>query len=705
VPRIWNRALYFMVGLLVTAPALCWAQAAAPSESLLPATTKGAVFITNYQQLDAQWNKTQIGKLLKDPVMEPFAKDLRRQFQNRWSGVNDRLGLTLDDLEGVPSGELAVALVRLGPDQAVTIILVDVTGHLEQAHAMLAKVDANMQKKNAKRRENKVAGITVIVYDLPKTKDEGPRQVVYFLSGNTLGAADDQGTIQGVLARMTGQGGDSLADVPAFQAVMKRCGVHAGKAVPQIRWFLEPMGYFETRRAMTPDREIVRTKKKKSVLDIAKNQGFSAIKGVGGFADFAVDRFELLHRTAVYAPPPHEKSMKMLVFPNSSQFEPQSWIPRDVATYTTFYWDVLNAFDNFGVLFDELFGEPEYLFGVKLILEADFQNGAASDGIHGEFKKNQFPLSKQAKIVTKKPGELWHILDGERVFIVKKGKSLRVYIADTGVWEEVMEQLRDDPNGPKVDLRGELVAHLGQRVTVITDYKIPITTTSEQLLFAIEAKNPKAVAAGIKKMMQNDPTVKRRVFEGIEIWETVEEEVKDFTIELDLPAIPNAAAAEEEDEDDEEEEEERLLPNAAVAVAFGHLVVASRYEFLVKVLSEAKKQETLGRCVDFQAVSAALKQLGAGGSCCVRAFSRTDEEYRPTYELIRKGKMPESETLFGRLLNAALGPNKKGVVRKQEIDGSELPDYQVVRRSLGPAGIYVVSEPDGWFAVGFLLPK
>ncbi len=697
--------LCFTVGLLVMTPALCWAQAAAPSERLLPVTTKGAVFIANYQQLSAQWNKTQVGKLLKDPVMEPFAKDLRRQFQDRWSGVNDRLGLTLEDLKGVPSGEIAVALARLGPDKGATIILVDVTGHLEQANAMLGKVAANMEKKNAKRTEHKVEGTTVIVFDLPKTKEEGPRQVVYFLSGNTLGAADDRGTIEGVLARMAGQGGQSLADVPAFQAVMKRCAAHSDNVAPQLRWFVEPMEYFETRQAMTPDREAIRTKKKKSVFDIAKNQGFSAIKGVGGFADFAVDRFELLYRTAVYAPPPYEKSMKMLVFPNSPQFEPQSWIPRDVATYTTFYWDVLNAFDNFGELFDELFGEPEYLFSLKLTHEGALQDGPVADGIQGEFKKNQFPLAKQATVVTKKAGELWHIVDGERVFIVKKGKSLRVYIADTGVWEDVLESLREQEDGPRIDLRKGLVAHLGKRVTVITDYKIPITTTSEQLLFAIEAKNPEAVAAGIKKMMQNDPTVKRRVFEGIEIWETVEEEVKDFTVELDLPAIPNAAPTEEETDDDDDDEEERLLPNAAVTVAFGHLVVASRYEFLVKVLSEAKKQETLGRCVDFQAVSAALKQLGANGSCCVRAFSRTDEEYRPTYELIRKGKMPESESLFGRLLNSALGPNKKGVVRKQEIDGSEMPDYQVVRRSLGPAGIYVVSEPDGWFAVGVLLPK
>ena len=53
------------------------------------------------------------------------------------------------------------------------------------------------------------------------------------------------------------------------------------------------------------------------------------------------------------------KSMKMAVLPNSSEFTPQSWVPRDISTYTTFYIDMLNAFDNFGPLFDEFAGGGE----------------------------------------------------------------------------------------------------------------------------------------------------------------------------------------------------------------------------------------------------------------------------------------------------------------------------------------------------------
>jgi hypothetical protein len=45
------------------------------------------------------------------------------------------------------------------------------------------------------------------------------------------------------------------------------------------------------------------------------------------------------------------------------------------------------------------------------------------------------------------------------------------------------------------------------------------------------------------------------------------------------------------------------------------------------------------------------------------------------------------------------------MLREQSIDGSKLPDFQAVRRYLGPAGLFSRSEDDGWFMTGVLLNK
>jgi hypothetical protein len=93
------------------------------------------------------------------------------------------------------------------------------------------------------------------------------------------------------------------------------------------------------------------------------------------------------------------------------------------------------------------------------------------------------------------------------------------------------------------------------------------------------------------------------------------------------------------------------------------------------------------------------------GEHSLQTFSRMDEEYRAVYELIRQGRMPEAETMFGKLLNNILGDGKEAGVRHQRIDGSKMPDFETVRRYFGPAGMSLVSEENGWMVTGISLGK
>ena len=86
-----------------------------------------------------------------------------------------------------------------------------------------------------------------------------------------------------------------------------------------------------------------------------------------------------------------------------------------------------------------------------------------------------------------------------------------------------------------------------------------------------------------------------------------------------------------------------------------------------------------------------------------RSFSWTDRAVQPAYELIRQGKMPQSESLLGRTLNSLAAPGKKGSPRRQRIDGSKLPDFDVVGKALGPSTAAMTSEENGWFIKGVLM--
>jgi len=621
-----------------------------PSETLLPKTTVGFASATNYDTLEQHWRETQIGKLLADPVMQPFEKDMQRQLRDRWSAVRERLGLSLDDLKGVPGGEVAVAMIQPKQGEAAMALLIDITGRLRQAEAMLAGAQAGLLKEGAKESRKQIGPATVLIYDMPLAQpaqaaplagqapaavaQAGARQTVYFLTQTMVGASDNLEVITGILGRLAGNHQrDSLAEVLGFQAVMKRCAQDKGPAAPQARWFIYPLGYAEAARAATPPEK---RRRGKTIIEIIRKQGFTAVQGVGGFLDLAADGFQVIHRTAVYAPPPYVKSMKMFVLPNKAgqDFTPEPWVPREVSTYATLYVDILNAFDNFGFLYDEFVGQE-------------------------------------------------------------------------GVWAETLRGMKDDPNGPGIDLRKELIENLGQRITVISDYKLPITTSSERLLFAIEAKDEKAVAKAIEKSVKNDPTIKKRTIGDRVIWEIVEEEQPQVPgISVDIPSLTpkkeKPGKPEPKEEEEPEEKEGHFLPHGAITVTHGRLLVASHLDFLLKVLKTIPEPDMLRSNLEFRQVWDTIGNKLNLSAQCARQFSFTDEEFRPTYELIKQGKMPESESLLGRALNTASGATKKGAPRKQQISGKNLPDYQVVRRSLGPGGLGVMSEPNGWFLKGIL---
>ncbi|HVW38684.1 MAG TPA: hypothetical protein VHB99_15325 [Pirellulales bacterium] len=607
--------------------------AAPPSDALFPAETKGYVSIPDVQLLADRFKETQLGRLLEDPSMKPFGDDIRRQIKQKWTQSHAKLGLSLEDLEGIATGELSLALVAVPNSRAALGVLVDVSGKEDEAQKTLAKVEGELQKQGARRTEKSVSGIKLAVLETaPKGDQKDPARAVYFLKDGLLGASDNLTVASEIAQRLAGgkSADKDLAGLEAYKAIVERCQSDKTEVdAPHVRWFIDPIGFAEATRTWQDRRHRGDT----DYLKVVKNQGFQAIKGVGGMVSFSAGPYGVLHRTAAYAPQPFELAMRMMVFPNGGDFTPQAWVSSDLTTYASFRCDLLNAFDRFDTLFDEVFGEP-------------------------------------------------------------------------GVWQDTLDSIKEDPNGAHPDIRNDLVVNLGQRVTIVTDYVLPVTPSSERRLIAIEANNPQGLIAGIQKTMKGDPRVKEHKIGEHIVWEILPED--ESTLELDVQGAgaekgqdsagetPDVAAAQAVDGG--------KTPNSAVTVAKGHLFVASDIKLLEKVLADNDPKDQLAEWSDYRLVQAEFGKLGANETCA-QGFSKTDEQYRATYELFRAGKLPEADTFFAKFLNLLLGEEKEGVTRKPRLDGSKLPPYEHIRQFLGPAGSFVTSEPNGWYITGFTLGK
>ena len=76
--------------------------------------------------------------------------------------------------------------------------------------------------------------------------------------------------------------------------------------------------------------------------------------------------------------------------------------------------------------------------------------------------------------------------------------------------------------------------------------------------------------------------------------------------------------------------------------------------------------------------------------------------------MIRAGKMPQSKSMMGKLLNKILttaDEEKRGEPRRQRVNGANLPEFEAVRRYFGPHASVVRSDKDGWFVTSVLMNK
>ncbi|MGA0040404.1 MAG: hypothetical protein ACO3NZ_11195 [Pirellulales bacterium] len=615
------------------------------SEKVLPATTRGWISIADPAGFRESFRATSYGELLNDPVLEPFVTSFGNQLREGGRNRLGKLGLTLEDLEKIPGGEITLALVEPAPRAAATLVLVDTTGHAEETKALVKQIGERLEERGATKLAADAAAPEVVVFALPLDED-GPepirRAVAFAHLPECLIVGDHAGVVAETVASLAEGREDCLASVPAFEAIRARCSAEVPEEADPIRWFIDPINYAFASRETYPPRE---ERKGPDYLDILAGQGFDAIQAVGGYVHFDDGVYEFRHHTMVYAPPLDGResdsaerfnlAARMLRFPNAEAVEPPHWVPRDASSWVAVRWDMQNAFASAGTLVDEMVGEK-------------------------------------------------------------------------GVFEDVIASLKEDPDGPQIDVELDLIQALGGGVVVVTHANVPVDVDSERLLIAIEADDPERVAATVAKSMSTDPDMQEVEFDGRVIWELIDRSTELPMLEIETPGLaPPVVDRDRRGPRNRQrlrEREERLLPHSAVTVAEGFLMIASHRDFLEHVLTAAKEGEGLAGTEDYQRVTQEIQRV-MPNPMALRSFGRVEETIRTAYETIRQGAMPKSKSMIGQAINLLLDDGEANTVREQKIDGSSLPDFEEIRKYLGTVGAGMTSIDDGWYITGLSLPR
>ncbi len=619
-------------------------RAAGPkAETIYPKSTVGFLSIQNMVDCRARWNRTQLGMLCDDPEMKPFMDQLQDKIADKIGDTKDRLGVTLEEIGDVATGEVATGYIPgMNEGERATIaMLADITGKKDEAQKLLDDVQAKLVDKKGAVLDEENSNETITVYQVPKTEKRDAYTAAYFLTSSRIGIADSAEVLKLIEERLKKPvREDSISQADNYIVTLKKSREAAGNIAPTMVWYLDPFALDTAVKTRKTAEEIEEDENSKQTMKTLRDEGFDAIKGIGGLVQIAPNRQkDFVHYTTLFAPPKegtegkpaaerYTGSMRMLEMknskPGSGDLDVQAWAPREVASYKTVNIDLLNAFDHMASLFDAVVG---------------YENA----------------------------------------------------------FQTTLNDFEVDPFGPKINLRDDIVVNLGERITILTDYTLPVSADCERYLVVIDDCNVDKLREPLDKLMTSDGAIKKEI-EGIEYWETVPEETED--IEMDLLMMDDDLMM-------ESDEEVKNDSQSAICLHDNRLIVTSDVEFLRKALFGVSDNHALADSRDMKFTMDATNKL-AKGKRSSWAFTRTDEALRPSYELIRAGQMPQSKTFFGRILNRLLTTDEQeeaGETREQKIDGTKLPSYELVRRYFGPSARVMRTDDDGWVLIGVVMNK
>jgi hypothetical protein len=379
----------FMAVLVVTWAAAMLTLAASPALAhpsamkLFPQETLLLLRTPNIHEFFDRFKDTNGGRMAQDPKLKPFLARLYGGAGDYYKQkVESMLGISWEDLQKLPQGEVAFAIVARRDHTPAFVLLVDEGDAAGgAARRLLDTALAKSQEGGGQISTEKIEGTEVTVMS---DSEHSSRNFGLFERDNTIVAATDPGLLRHVLAHWNddeaatgsvtaGAPKDAAAgDAPAAQTAPANEGEDATKTeAPQFSGrTLTENDHFVTvlrncRRPQDPPpnlivfvdpiglvREFGRDNAGlKIALAMLPALGVDGISALGGTETIATGEFDVLAHMHVLLENPRSGVIQVIAF-EPGEITPQPWVPEGIETYATWHWNVRTSFNTITALVD-----------------------------------------------------------------------------------------------------------------------------------------------------------------------------------------------------------------------------------------------------------------------------------------------------------------------------------------------------------------
>ncbi len=332
---------------------------------LFPEKTLAYVRVDDVAKLREDLARSSIGKLGKDPNLEPIFSEFYGSLVNSTANMQEAIGLNLDELLSIPRGEFALALLpsdqssgrveRNGKEgrESVSVqlnapalaMLLDAGDEISSVQVMLKRIEESLPA-DMEQSEKNVDSLTLHRYQNVNRQDQ---RFAYFIDKGVMIACSDPDYLEQLASVWLGTAGEwsSLADNRRFTSILSRCVGTQGER-PQVSFYVDPLAIV---RQFSP-----KTATSTAVIAMLPAFGLDGIQALGGSWIVAPPDFDsIAHFHALLSSP--RRSILGLLRPKSGSTSPEKWVPDTIASYSTLNWDTASTLTAVEQLYNQFRGE------------------------------------------------------------------------------------------------------------------------------------------------------------------------------------------------------------------------------------------------------------------------------------------------------------------------------------------------------------
>jgi hypothetical protein len=318
------------------------------------------------------------GRMLADPQIKPFVEQLYGDAAKLYAEkAEEFMGISWDELQKLPQGEAAFAIVGREDSIPAFLLLVDQGEEGSVASALLDRALKFAGERGGEFSTEEIGDVEVTVV---RDADDENRVFGVFERENTIVMATDPNVLRGVLYHWdhAGEGvdaakeaestredtsadeaneetaeeeseeevfvpGRTLAENDRFASILRQCR-RPQDPPPQLVFFADPI---ELVRNFGRDQGGVQF-----VMGMLPSLGVDGLMAVGGSVTFATDEYDDLSHMHVLLENPRSGVLQLPTF-EKGDTAPQPFVPQAIETYMAWNWNMRVFYDRVAALVDQ----------------------------------------------------------------------------------------------------------------------------------------------------------------------------------------------------------------------------------------------------------------------------------------------------------------------------------------------------------------